>query len=67
MVVEGQAKMGGEWKEYEFPHKPGKLDRMPPIIGTLKWLGIFCSFIIFDIKFYYSLLFFYIFYIMFYF
>ncbi|KAA0189053.1 hypothetical protein HAZT_HAZT004676, partial [Hyalella azteca] len=33
VVLEGANDVSGPWKEYEFPYKPGRLDRVPPIVA----------------------------------
>ena len=33
LALEGANSLKGPWEEYEFPYKPGSLDRMMPIVG----------------------------------
>lgn len=37
VILEGANSLDGPWVEYEFPYKPGSLDRMPPYVS--KWFG----------------------------
>ena len=34
VILEGSNKMDGPWVPYEFPYKPGALDRTPPFLGN---------------------------------
>lgn len=33
VVLEGSNDLAGPWVEFQFPYKPGSLDRMPPFLG----------------------------------
>lgn len=35
VILEGANSLDGPWVEYEFPYKPGRLDRMPPFVSKL--------------------------------
>lgn len=35
VILEGSNSLDGPWIEYEFPYKPGHVERPPPVVGEL--------------------------------